>query len=105
MTGRQSFSTQALILSGPRDLFIGRDVTIRRTSSTVLKLNTSIEVVSMPFSDEKSRTMMFSLKRCAVSAAFKPTLAKKGLNSLVKIATSFVKAGLCLLYLWRGWHD
>ena len=76
MTGRQSFSTQALILSGPRDLFIGRDVTIQRTSSTVLKLNTSIEVVSMPFSDEKSRTMMFSLKRCAVSAAFKPTLAK-----------------------------
>ena len=79
MTGRQSFSTQALILSGPRDLFIGRDVTIQRTSSsdTVLKLNNSIEVVSMPFSDEKSRTMMFSLKCCAVSAAFKLTLAKK----------------------------
>ena len=75
MTGRQSFSTQALILSGPGDLFIGRDVTIRRTSSsdTVLKLNNSIEVVSMPFSDEKSRTMMFSLKPCAASAAFKPT--------------------------------
>ena len=53
MTGRQSFSTQALILSGPGDLFIGRDITIRRTSSsdTVLKLNNSIEVVSMPFSD------------------------------------------------------
>ena len=79
MTGKQSFSTQVLILSGPGDLFIGRDVTIRRTSSsdTVLKLNNSIEVVSMPFSDEKSRTMMFSLKRCAASAAFKPTLAKK----------------------------
>ena len=72
------FSTQGLILSGPGDLFIGRDVTIRRTSSsdTVLKLNNSIQVVSMPFSDEKSRTMMFSLKRCAASAAFKPTLAK-----------------------------
>ena len=98
MTGRQSFSTQALILSGPGDLFIGRDVTIRRTSSsdTVRKLNNSIEVVSMPFSDEKSRTMMFSLKHCAASAAFKPTLAKNLLNSLVKTATSFVKAGLCL---------
>ena len=78
MTGRQSFSTQALILSGPVDLFIGRDVTIRRTSSsdTVRKLNNSIEVVSMPFSDEKFRTMMFSLKRCAASAAFKPTSEK-----------------------------
>ena len=81
MTGRQSFSTRALILSGPGDLFIGRDVTIRRTSSsdTVLKLNNSIEVVSMPVSDEKSRTMMLcsSLRRCTASAAFTPTLPKK----------------------------
>ena len=80
MTWRQSFSTRALILSGPEDLFIGRDVTIRQTSSsdTVLKLNNSIEEVSMPVSEEKSRTMMLcsSLKCHAASAAFKPTLAK-----------------------------
>ena len=44
-------NTRALILSGPGDLLIGRDVTIRRTTShdTVLILNSSIEVVSMQF--------------------------------------------------------
>ena len=101
MIGRQSFSTRALILSGPGDLFIGRI----SSRDTVLKLNNSIEVVSMPVSDEKSRTMMLcsSLRRCTASAGFKPTLAKNRLNSLVKTVTSFVKAGLC--YLWRGWRD
>ena len=37
-----------------------------------------------------------SLRRCTASAAFKPTLAKNWLNSLVKTVTSFVKAGFCL---------
>ena len=87
MTGRQSFSTRALILSGPGDLFIGRDVTIRRTSSrdTVLKLNNSIEVVSMPVSEEKSRTMMLcsSLRGCTASAAFKPTSNNCALGRVV----------------------
>ena len=43
MTGKQSFSMRALTLSGPGDLFSGRDATTRRTSShdTVLKLNSS----------------------------------------------------------------
>ena len=69
MSGRQSFSTRALILSGPRDLSIGRDVTIRRTSSrdTVLKLINSIGEVSMPVSNEKCS----SLKRCTASAVSK----------------------------------
>ena len=44
MTGRQSLSTRALILSGPGDLFVGGEVTIWRISShdTVLKLKLDV---------------------------------------------------------------
>ena len=44
MTDKQSFSMRALTLSGPGDLFSGKDATTRRTSShaTVLKLNSSL---------------------------------------------------------------
>ena len=43
ITGKLSFSMRAFTLSGPGDLFSGKDATARRTSSivTVLKLKSS----------------------------------------------------------------
>ena len=80
MTGKQSFSMRALTLSGPGDLFSGRDATARRTSSHVifLKLNSSSKVGLVFVSVESSRiVMLFSSDRCRdASAAFLPTLKK-----------------------------
>ena len=80
MTGKQSFSMVALTLSGPGDLFSGRDATTRRTSShvTVLKLNSSSGVGLVFVSVESSRiVMLFPSDRCRdASATFLPTLEK-----------------------------
>ena len=80
MTGKQSFSTRAFTLSGPGDLFSGKDATARRTSSavTVLKLKSSSGARLVSGSIESSRiVMLFSSDRCRdASAAFLPTLEK-----------------------------
>ena len=80
MTGKQSFSMRTLTLSGPGDLFSGRDATTRQTSShfTVLKLNSSSGVGLVFISVESSRiVMLLSSDRCRdASAAFLPTLEK-----------------------------
>lgn len=78
MTGRQSLSKRALILSGPGDLFVGREVTIWRISShdTVLKLKSSTGVVIVVVTSvECSWAVMLcsSLKLRTAFAAFGPT--------------------------------
>ena len=81
MTGRQSLSTRALILSGPGDSFVGREVTIWRISSheTDLKLKSSTGVVIVVVTSvECSWAVMLcsSLKLSTALAAFGPTWAK-----------------------------
>ena len=81
-----AFNMRALTLSGAGDLFSGRDVTTRRTSSHVtgLRLNSSPRGRLVSATDESSRiVMLFSSTRCRdESAAFSPTLEKNRLNSL-----------------------
>ena len=101
MTGKQSFSMQALTLSGPGDLFSSRDATTRRTSShvTVLKSNRSPGVGLVFVSVESSRiVMLFSSDRCRdESAAFLPTLEKNRLNLLATTLRFWYKlVFLCL---------
>ena len=56
ITGKQSFNMRALTLSGPGDLFSGKDVTTRRTSSHVtgFKLNCLPGAQLVSASDESS---------------------------------------------------
>ena len=71
---------RALTLSGPGDLFSGRDATTQQTSShvTVLKLNSlsgaRVESTSI---ESSGIVMLLSYDRCLdASAAFLPTLLK-----------------------------
>ena len=93
ITGRQSLMIRPLILSGPGDLFDGKDKITRRTSSlvTVLKENRSSEEKEAVGGDVSWIEMLFSFaKRIDVFAAFLPTDEKNRLNSFATVFASLV---------------
>ena len=94
ITSRQFLSMRAVTLSGPGDLTIGSDLTIRRTSSHGtdfrLKRPGVLELGLVSNSRSLAVMLFFSIRLCDVSAAFWPIFEKNWLNSLAMVDRSFV---------------